>query len=210
MKKISFLLFVMIILCSCTFPINGFEPGKEGISLNKFLLKKSHYECLGSYISDTSTVVSTFNIDSKYSLTIYKLGILHGNIPISHVANDNFPRLSGLSSEINDTFFNIKFYYNDYDKPINDIKLYSDGDIKKGISNDSIIEYDTGFKNFTALINNGSGNSLVGESLGKKIINSNFVFYKKEGYAYFLIMAPLNVEEKIKENTLSKYILDKE
>lgn len=210
MKKISFLLFVMIILCSCTFPINGFEPGKEGISLDKFLLKKNNYECLGSYMSDTNSVVSTFKIDSKYSLKIIKLGKLEDNITISDVANDVFPRLSGLSSEINGTFFNIKFYYNDYDEPINNIKLYSDGDIKKGISNDSIIGYDTGFKNFTALINNGSGNCLVGKSLDEEVINSNIVFYKKEGYAYFLIMAPLNVEEKIKENTLSKYILDKE
>ena len=180
-----------------------------GIKIKELTRFKGNYRCTGSHKIENDTVISDFEIDSKYSLVVIKLKNVSRDYKLNYYPN-SYSNIPGWFSSIETEVYAINFTTSVFknDLKINNIDFISDNEISCQINNDTIKSFNLSFSKFAVKINNqdkGIYNSSI-EYYGLEKLSANFLFYKIEDEIYLFIMTPLKGKGTLENDTLYNYL----
>jgi hypothetical protein len=177
----------------------------EAIKIKELTQFKENYRCTGSYHLKKDTVISQFEIQSKYLLMIIKLKNLSKDYQLNYYSNGN-PLSPGFFSSIYTSVQYVDFLLPVFDEnyEIKNISLISDKEIKREINNDSIKSFRMNLNEYAIKINNDANKVIKGqlEYYGLKYMSSNILFYKVKNEIYIFIMTPLKRNIILEKNLL--------
>ncbi len=213
--KIVFTLLLIALFLSCKKNITGgylnFIHG-EGIKIKEITNFKENYVSRGCYKIKKDTVISNFEIQSKYSLMVIKLKNVSHKYELNYYSNSNSitPGIfSSVFTSVQYVDFSTSIFENNY--KINNISLISDKEISCHINNDSIKSFSMKLNEYVIKINNDINKVISGqlEYYDLKYITSNILFYKIKDDIYIFIMTPLKKSVVIEDSTLYNLLFPK-
>ena len=210
--KIPFIILIFFLFLGCT-KINNDDQLNyvfaEGIKIKKITNFKENYHCTGSYHIKKDTLVSQFEIQSKYSLTVIKLKNVSKGYQLNYFPNTdcvNPGYFSSIFTSVQYINFAPSIFQDSY--KINSISLISDKEVSCHVNNDSIKSFSMNLNEYVIKINNNINKVIKGqlEYYGLKYMSSNVLFYKIEDEIYIFILTPLKKGVDIGDNTLSNLL----
>ncbi|MFD2941814.1 hypothetical protein [Flavobacterium notoginsengisoli] len=212
--KIFCLILILVFAFSCkkyVIPDDLTFVPQKSMNINGISLVKNNAVCIGSYTSQKDTVVSQYNIQSKYSLIAVKLG---NTAPFSNFKNyeNGDYSIPGYFSIVNQGLYEVKVSPKIFDgkEKITSIDFYSDKKIIYQINNDSIKSFDLNFNKFTLKINNDGNKVLYSniEYYGLKSLDAQILLYKSENQSYLFIMTPAKENILLEKDFLYHYFFN--
>ncbi len=186
----------------------NFVPSKS-IKIKNLLPFKNDRVCIGSYVLKNDSIISQYEIESKYSLMVIKLKNVSKNCTFNNHQSINYPT-PGYFSTIDEGLYEVnlspEIFKDDY--KINSITLFSDNEINYQVNNDTIKSFDLNFSKYVIKINNEDAKVIYSkiEYYGLKKINANIVIYQIEDEAYIFIMTPLKKNIHMDKNKLYEHL----
>lgn len=182
----------------------------EGIKIKELTKFKGNYRCTGSHKIGKDTVISDFEIQSKYSLIVIKLKNVSKDYKLNYYSN-TYSNIPGWFSSIETEVYAINFSSSVFknDSKINTIDFISDNEISCQINNDTIKSFNLSFSKFAVKINNQDNKGIYNSSIeyyGLEKLSANFLFYKIEDEIYLFIMTPLKGKGTLENDTLYNYL----
>ncbi|WP_123912087.1 MULTISPECIES: hypothetical protein [unclassified Flavobacterium] len=170
---------------------------------------KEDYHCIGSYTIKKDTVVSQFEIQSKYSLVVIKLKNVSTNCKFNSCLYSNYPT-PGYFTIVDESLYEVKLspsLFNENYK-ISKIDFISDSEIKYEMNNDSIKSFSLDFNKYAIKINDEDSKVIYGEIeyYGLNKLNANVLFYNVEDLTYIFIMTPMKENIPLNKNVLYDYV----
>ncbi|PXY39913.1 hypothetical protein DMB65_15460 [Flavobacterium cheongpyeongense] len=186
----------------------NFVPNKS-IKIKNLLPFKKDNVCIGSYTIKNDSIVSQFEIQSKYSLIVIKLKNISKNYTFNHHQSNNYPT-SGYFSTIDEGLYEVNLsteVFKDAHK-INRIDFFSDKEVNYQVNNDTIKSFDLNFNKYVIKINSEDTKVIYSkiEYYGLKSLNANVLFYTVENEGYIFIMTPLKKDISLDKNILYDYL----
>lgn len=210
--KIYFIIIIIILFVGCQKIFKGNQLtyfAAEAIKIKELTNIKENYSCKGSYQMGNDTVISIFEIQSQYSLTVIKLKNVSKDYKLNYYSNTNSDA-PGFFSSIDTSVHHVNFSSNIFEGEgkINNISLISDNQVNCHINNDSIKSFSMDFNEYTIKVNDNIDKIIQGQLdyYGLKYISSNVLFYKVEDEIYIFIMTPLKKGVAIEDDTLYNFL----
>ncbi|SNR51411.1 hypothetical protein [Flavobacterium sp. ov086] len=181
----------------------------NSMKIKNLLPFKNHEVCIGTYVLKNDSIISQYEIESKYSLMVIKLKNISQNCTFNNHQSTNYPT-PGYFSTINEGLFEVnlspEIFKDDY--KINRIDFFSDNEINYQVNNDTIKSFNLNFSNYIIKINNQDSKVIYSkiEYYGLKNINANIVLYNNEDKLYIFIMTPLKKNAPIDKNKLYDHL----
>lgn len=209
--------FIFIILIICT-NCQQFKTEEnldyiqcEGIKIKEITNFNKSYISKGSYKKGNDTVISKYEIESKYSLLVIKLKNVAKNYKLN-VHSNTLPTSPGFfrvigASDVYDVKFTPSVYKNDY--KINEIDFTSNTQINSPINNDTIKSLNLNFSEFQLKINKQEDNLIATSRIvyyDIENLSANFLFYTIKNETYLFILTPIKGKGVIENNTLYNYL----
>ncbi|OUL60541.1 hypothetical protein [Flavobacterium sp. AJR] len=183
----------------------------KGIKLKDITNFKGKYVCTGGYKMKNDTVISKFEIESKYSLVAIKFKNVSNDFKLNYHSNSGCSTPGYFSvfsaSEVYEMCLSPSVFKNDC--RINVIDFISDYEINCQINNDTIKSFSLSFNEFVIKINNQVDKILKSDRIayyGLKKLSANFLFYKIEDEIYLFIMTPLKGKDILENDSLYNYL----
>lgn len=185
-----------------------FVPNKS-IKIKNLLPFKNDHVCIGTYIIKNDSIISQFEIQSKYSLMVIKLKNVSKNYTFNNHQSTNYST-PGYFSTINEGLYEVNLspeVFKDNYK-VNRIDFFSDNEINYQVNNDTIKSFNLDFSKYVIKINNQDAKVIYSkiEYYGLKNIKANILFYQIEDQVYIFIMTPLRKNIVIDKNKLYEYL----
>jgi hypothetical protein len=186
----------------------NFAPTKS-IKIKNLLPFKKDHVCIGTYTLKNDSIISQYEIESKYSLMVIKLKNVSKNFTFNNQQSTNYPT-PGYFSTINEGLYEVNLssevFKDNYQ--INRIDFFSDKEINYQINNDTIKSFDLNFNKFVIKINNQDAKVIYSqiEYYGLKYMNANILLYQTEHEAYIFIMTPLKKNVLMDKNKLHEHL----
>jgi hypothetical protein len=183
----------------------------EGIKIKELTNFNKSYISKGSYKRENDTVISIFEIESKYSLLVIKFKNASKDYRLNY--HSNVVSISpGIFSAIGvsavyDVTLSPSIFKNDF--KINNIDFTSKNQIKSQINNDTIKSFSLNFNEFKLKINNQDDKIIETDRIvyyDLENLSSNFLFYKIEDEIYLFIMTPIKGRGTLENDTLYNYL----
>jgi len=186
----------------------NFVPNTS-IKIKNLIPFKKDYVSIGSYTINKDSIISQFEIQSKYSLIAIKLKNVSKNCTFNHHQSTNYPT-SGYFSTIDEGLYEVNLspeVFKDNYK-INQIDFFSDKEIIYQVNNDTVKSFDMNFNKYVIKINNQDTKVIYSkvEYYGLKNLNANILFYQIENETYIFIMTPLKKNITLDKNTLYDHL----
>lgn len=186
----------------------NFVPQKS-MKIKSLMLFKGDYHCIGSHTVKKDTIVSQFNIQSKYSLVVIKLKNVTTNCKFNSYLYSNYPT-AGYFTIVDESLYEVKLnpsLFNENYK-ISKIDFISDSEIKYEMNNDSIKSFSLDFNKYAIKINDEDLKVIYGEIeyYGLNKLNANVLFYNVEDLTYIFIMTPIKENILLNKNVLYDYL----
>ncbi|MBF4516100.1 hypothetical protein IRZ71_07090 [Flavobacterium sp. ANB] len=168
--------------------------------------------CIGSYTIGKETIISQFEVKSKYSLFVVKLRNVSNNFKFKDHVSNNYST-PGYFSTINEGLYEVNLnpgIFEDNYK-ISQIDFFSDSAIEYQINNDTIKSFNVDFNKYVIKINNQESKVIYSqiEYYGLKSLKANFLIYKEDQKIYLFIMTPKKENIILEKNTLYEHLFDK-
>ncbi|WP_343584364.1 hypothetical protein [Flavobacterium sp.] len=213
--KIICLIFIAGLFFSCQkIIINDnltFVPQKN-FKIKNLRLPKENSISIGSYVTDKDSVISQFEIQSKYSLIAIKLANSSPNIIFNNYEENDYPT-PGYFSVINEGLYEINISPQIFDSKtrIDKIDFFSDKKLKYQINNDSIKSFSLNFNKFAIKINNGDNKTIYAkiEYYGLKNLDAQMLLYQVQNDSFLFVLTPVKENIALKENFLYNYLFNK-
>ena len=186
----------------------NFVPNKS-IKIKNLSPFKNDHVCIGTYIINNDSIISQFEIQSKYALMVIKLKNISKNYTFLDHQSNNYST-PGYFSTINEGLYEVNLspgIFKDESK-INRIDFFSDNKINYQVNNDTIKSFNLNFSKFMIKINNQNEKVIYSniEYYGLKNINANILFYQIEDEGYIFIMTSLKKNINIDRNKLYEHL----
>lgn len=186
----------------------NFIPNKS-IKIRNLLPFKNNYVSIGSYTIKKDSILSQFEIESKYSLIVIKLKNVSNSCTFNNYSIPDYPT-PGYFSTINEGLYEVNMspqVFEDNYK-INKIDFISDHKIEYQVNTDTIKSFSQNFSKYAIKINNENTKVIYSkiEYYGLKNLDANFLFYKIEGEMYIFIMTPMKEGIILDKNILYDYL----
>ena len=212
--KRYFIFIILIIFTNCQqfkTEVNLDYIQCEGIKIKEITNFNKSYISKGSYKKGNDTVISKFEIESKYSLLVIKLKNVAKNYKLNIHSNTlstspGFFSVIG-ASDVYEVDFSPSVFKNDY--KINEIDFTSNTQINSHINNDTIKSLNLNFSEFQLKINKQEDNIIATSRIvyyDLENLNANFLFYKIKNETYLFILTPVKGKGVIENNTLYNYL----
>lgn len=214
--KRYFIFIILIIFTNCQqykTEVNLDYIQCEGIKIKEITNFNKSYISKGSYKKGNDTVISTFEIESKYSLLVIKLKNVAKNYKLNVHSNilstsPGFFNVIG-ASDVYEVIFTPSVLKNNY--KINQIDFTSNTQINSHIDNDTIKSLNLNFCEFQLKINKQEDNIIATSGIvyyDIENLSANFLFYKIKNEIYLFILTPIKGEGFIENNTLYNYLFN--
>ena len=182
----------------------------EGIKIKELTKFKENYRCTGSHKMGNDTVISDFEVQSKYSLIVIKLKNVSKDYRLNYYPN-TYCNIPGWFSSIETEVYAVNFTNSVFKNvsKINTIDFTSDNEISCQINNYTIKSFNLSFSKFAIKINNQDDKGIYNSSVeyyGLEKLSANFLFYKIEDEIYLFIMTPLKGKGALENDTLYNYL----
>ncbi|HEU4790165.1 MAG TPA: hypothetical protein VFS71_10795 [Flavobacterium sp.] len=212
--KIYFLITFFILFASCQQfkseeDLNYFQF--EGIKIKELTNFNKSYVSKGSYKRGNDTVISMFEIESKYSLLVIKLKNVSKDYTLNYHSNvvSSSPGFFSVivASEVYDVTLSPSIFKNDF--KINNIDFTSENQISSEINNDTIKSFSLNFNEFKLKINDQDDKIVTTDRIeyyGLENLSANFLFYKIDDEIYLFIMTPNKGKGTLENDTLYNYL----
>ncbi|MFD2601425.1 hypothetical protein [Flavobacterium suzhouense] len=204
MKKRNYLLIVLLCFlfsCEGSFPSLKFVKN-TGFNLNGIF--KRDFKVFGSYLHESDTIASIYDIDDKKTLTVIKLQ-KSAIKSFTTESGEDFKHINAIYGAINTDTFKLHYSNDLFNKAdnIKCIKFSSDGIVKHKSLDKSTNETYTTCNTFTIQLNKDDNLRIYGEveNSGQSI---DCIFYEKEDVLYICLLT--SREDKISENSLYSYL----
>ncbi|KUJ63928.1 hypothetical protein AR687_01715 [Flavobacteriaceae bacterium CRH] len=212
MKIISIILLVLILFSCKKYVIKdeiNFAPNKS-LKFKKLSFKND--VCIGSYTIRKDTIISQFQVESKYSLFVIKLRNVSNNFNFKDHVSNSYPT-PGYFSTINEGLYEVNLspgvFEDSYN--INQIDFFSDSAIQYQINNDTIKSFNVNFNKYAIKINNQESKIIYSkiEYYELKNLSANFLIYKEDHDIYVFIMTPMKENIILEKNALYDHLFNK-
>jgi len=186
----------------------NFVPNKS-MKIKNLSLFKNHDVCIGSYTLKNDSIISQYEVESKYSLMVIKLKNISQNYTFNDHKTTNYAT-PGYFSTINEGLFEVnlspELFKDDY--KVNRIDFFSDNEVNYQVNNDTIKSFNLNFSNYVFKINNQDSKVIYSkvEYYGLKNINANILLYHTENQLHVFIMTPLKKNANIDKNKLYEHL----
>ncbi|WP_269234841.1 hypothetical protein [Flavobacterium flavigenum] len=188
----------------------NFVPHKS-IEIKNLSFFKKKYVSIGSYTAGKDSVISQFEIESKYSLLLIKFKNVSNNCKFNNHLSANYPT-TGYFNIVNEGLYETNVspgvFENNY--RVNTIDFFCDSAIQNQIDNDSVKSFSINFNKYAIKINSENAKVIYSkiEYYGLKSLNANVLFYKIENEGYIFIMTPLKKDISLDKNILYDYVFE--
>ena len=187
----------------------NFVPGKS-MKIKNVLPLSADPVVIGTYTVGNDSIISKFEIQSRYSLMVIKLKNIAPQYTLhEHPSGDYKPR--GYFSTINEGLYEVNLspglFKGNY--KVNSIDFFSDDKINCQVNNDTIKSFDLNFSKYAIQINKEHSKVIYGkvEYYGLKKLNANVLIYRSGSEAYIFILTPLKKDNMlIEKNQLYDYL----
>lgn len=211
MKIICTILFLLFFLSCTKYVINdemNFVPNKS-MKIKNLPSFKNKYVCIGSHTIGKDSVITQFNIESKYSLIVIKLKNVSNNCTFNNYSIPNYST-PGYFSTIDESLYEVNMSPEIFGKnyKINKIDFISDHKVEYQVNNDTIKSFSLNFNKYAIKINGENTKVIYGkiEYYGLKNLNANVLFYRIENETYIFIMTPNKENIILDKNVLYDYL----
>lgn len=213
MKIICIILFFLFFL-SCKKHIIANENGLNFIPNTTITIKnlspfKMKHVSIGSYITGKDSIITQFEIESKYSLMVIKLKNVSDNCKFNNHLSTNYP-IPGYFNTVNEGLYeaNLSPGVFEGNYKVNKIDFFCNSEIQNQINNDSIKSFSLNFNEYVIKINDEDTKVIYSkiEYYGLKSLQANVLFYKAENEGYIFIMTPLKKGIALDKNILYDYL----
>ncbi|MBZ4035362.1 hypothetical protein K6T82_11340 [Flavobacterium sp. 17A] len=213
--KIICLIFIVALFLGCQKIIisdNLTFVSERFFKIKNLKLPKENTVSIGSYVTDKDSVVSQFEIQSKYSPIVIKLANISPNFVFNNYEKSDYPT-PGYFSTINEGLYEINVSPPIFDSKsrIDKIDFFSDKKLNYQINNDSIKSFSVNFNKFAIQINDDVNKIIYGkiEYYGLKNLDAQMLLYKIQNDSFLFILTPIKKNIVLEEHFLYNYLFNK-
>lgn len=212
--KIIYVILLLLIFLGCKKNIVEKEMNlmnemnfvaNKSIKIKNLLPFKNDHVNIGTYVLKNDSIISQYEIQSKYSLIVIKLENVSKNYTFNDHQSVNYPT-PGYFSTIDEGLYEVNLspglFKEEY--KVTTIDFFSDNKINYQVNHDTVKSFNVNFNKFVIKINNQEDKVIYSkaEYYGLKNINANILLYQIEDEVYLFIMTPLKKNILMDKNKL--------